>query len=50
MTPQLVDLFKGVGRVVDAYIMTDSAGRSKGCGMVEFSEPEAVARAIGGGT
>jgi hypothetical protein len=26
--------------------MTDSAGRSKGCGMVEFSEPEAVARAI----
>ena len=45
-TPQLVHLFKGVGRVVDAFIMTDSAGRSKGCGMVEFSEPEAVARAI----
>ena len=45
-TPQLVDLFEGVGHVVDAFIMTDSAGRSKGCGMVEFSEPEAVARAI----
>ena len=45
-TPQLVELFKGVGRVVDAFIMTDSAGRSKGCGMVEFSEPEAAARAI----
>ena len=37
-TPQLVDLFKGVGRVVDAFIMTDPAGRSKGCGIVEFSE------------
>ena len=45
-TPQLVSLFEGVGHVVDAFIMTDSAGRSKGCGMVEFSEPEAVARAI----
>ena len=45
-TPQLVELFKDIGRVVDAFIMTDSAGRSKGCGMVEFSEPEAVARAI----
>lgn len=45
-TPQLVSLFEGVGRVVDAFIMTDSAGRSKGCGIVEFSEPEAAARAI----
>ena len=45
-TPQLVYLFKEFGRVVDAYIMLDSAGRSKGCGMVEFSEPEAAARAI----
>ena len=31
-TPQLVSLFEDVGRVVDAFIMTDSAGRSKGCG------------------
>ena len=45
-TPQLIELFKEFGRVVDAFIMTDSAGRSKGCGMVEFSEPEAAARAI----
>jgi len=45
-TPQLVSLFEGVGRVVDAFIMIDSAGRSKGCGIVEFSEPEAAARAI----
>ena len=45
-TPQLIELYKEFGRVVDAYIMLDSAGRSKGCGMVEFSEPEAAARAI----
>ena len=45
-TLQLIELFKEFGRVVDAYIMLDSAGRSKGCGMVEFSEPEAAARAI----
>ena len=45
-TPQLIELYKEFGRVVDAYIMLDSAGRSKGCGMVEFSEPAAAARAI----
>ena len=45
-TPQLIQLFKEFGRVVDAFIMLDSAGRSKGCGVVEFSEPEAAARAI----
>jgi len=44
-TPQLIELFKEFGRVVDAYIMLDSARRSKGCGMVEFTEPEAAARA-----
>ena len=45
-TLQLIEIFKEFGHVVDAYIMLDSAGRSKGCGMVEFSEPEAAARAI----
>ena len=45
-TPQLIELFKEFGRVVDAFIMLDSAGRSKGCGIVAFSEPEAAARAI----
>ena len=45
-TLQLIELFKEFGRVVDAFIMLDSAGRSKGCGIVAFSEPEAAARAI----
>ena len=45
-TPQLIEIFEEFGRVVDAFIMLDSAGRSKGCGVVEFSEPAAAARAI----
>jgi len=42
----LKDKFKGAGRVVRADIMTESSGRSKGCGTVMFETPEDAAHAI----
>lgn len=34
------------GDVVRADIMTDQGGRSRGCGIVEFANPEQAAQAI----
>lgn len=42
----LKDKFKGAGRVVRADIMTESSGRSKGCGTVLFETSEDAAHAI----
>lgn len=42
----LKDLFKTAGEVVRADVMTGSDGRSRGCGLVEFTTPEAAAHAI----
>lgn len=42
----LKDKFKGAGRVVRADIMTETSGRSKGCGTVLFDSPEDAAHAI----
>ncbi|XP_068736387.1 myelin expression factor 2-like [Montipora capricornis] len=42
----LKDKFKGAGRVVRADIMTESGGRSKGCGTVMFETAEDAAHAI----
>lgn len=33
----LKDYFKQIGHVLRAEVMSDSNGRSKGCGIVEFS-------------
>lgn len=38
--------FLPTGRVVRADIMTESSGRSKGCGTVLFDAPEDAAHAI----
>lgn len=42
----LKDHFKGIGNVVRADVMTEPSGRSKGCGMVEFSTEEEARSAI----
>lgn len=36
----LKDHMRSAGNVVHAEVMTDASGRSKGCGIVEFSTPE----------
>lgn len=42
----LKQIFLPTGRVVRADIMTESSGRSKGCGTVLFDAPEDAAHAI----
>lgn len=42
----LKDHFKQVGHVLHADIMEDHNGRSKGCGLVEFSTPDEAQAAI----
>ncbi|KAJ3034896.1 hypothetical protein HK097_004367, partial [Rhizophlyctis rosea] len=42
----LKDFMRKAGDVVFADILTQVGGRSKGCGVVEFSEPEQAQRAI----
>lgn len=42
----LKDHMKSVGRVVRADILSDASGRSKGCGIVEFSTVDEAQRAI----
>lgn len=42
----LKQVFLPTGRVVRADIMTESSGRSKGCGTVLFDAPEDAAHAI----
>ncbi|CAG9465155.1 unnamed protein product [Pedinophyceae sp. YPF-701] len=42
----LKDYFKEVGSVKYAEVLTGHDGRSKGCGIVEFEQPEEAARAI----
>merc|ERR1712032_1445752 len=42
----LKDVFNKVGEVVRADVWTKPDGRSKGCGMVEFTTPEGATRAI----
>merc|ERR1712032_1586846 len=44
--PDLKDVFNKVGEVVRADVWTKPDGRSKGCGMVEFSTAEGATRAI----
>ena len=34
------------GDVIRADVMTDQGGRSRGCGIVEFANPEQAAQAI----
>lgn len=42
----LLGCLLNIGRVVRADIMTESTGRSKGCGTVLFDTPEDAAHAI----
>jgi len=42
----LKDYFKSAGSVKYAEVLTGPDGRSKGCGIVEFEQPEEAARAI----
>ena len=42
----LKDHFRCAGNVVRADVFTGADGRSKGCGIVEFSAPEEAAHAI----
>jgi len=42
----LKDRFRDAGEVVYASVMMDQGGRSKGCGIVEFSTPEMAKKAI----
>jgi RNA recognition motif-containing protein len=42
----LKDHFRSAGNVVRADVFTGADGRSKGCGIVEFSTPEEAAHAI----
>ena len=42
----LIAFFSDSGRVVRADIMTESSGRSKGCGTVLFETSEDAAHAI----
>ncbi len=44
--PQLKDTFRECGEVVYADVMRGPNGRSKGCGIVEFSTPEEAALAV----
>ena len=45
---ELSDLFKKVGKVVDATIIIDrDSGRSKGFGFIEMSSEEEAKKAIG---
>ncbi len=44
--PLLKDTFRECGEVVYADVMKGPDGRSKGCGIVEFSTPEEAALAI----
>ncbi len=39
---ELKDHMRAVGEVVHADVLTGPDGRSKGCGLVEFSSPEQV--------
>ena len=41
------DHMRGLGGdVIRADVMTDQGGRSRGCGIVEFANPEQAAQAI----
>jgi hypothetical protein len=42
----LKDHFRSAGNVIRADVFTSADGRSKGCGIVEFSAPEEAAHAI----
>lgn len=43
----LKDHMRGLGgEVIRADVMTDQGGRSRGCGIVEFAEPEQATQAI----
>ena len=42
----LKDHFRSAGNVTRADVFTSADGRSKGCGIVEFSTPEEAAHAI----
>jgi len=42
----LKDHMRSVGEVMHADVLTGPDGRSKGCGLVEFSTPEEAQRAI----
>ncbi len=44
--PLLKDTFRECGEVVYADVMRGPDGRSKGCGIVEFSTPEEAALAV----
>jgi len=44
---KLKDIFKVVGMVVNADIMMDSSGKSKGYGEVQFDNPNDALNAIG---
>lgn len=45
---KLKDIFKVVGRVVNADILMDHSGKSKGLGEVQFEDPNDAISAIGG--
>ena len=46
-TEQLADTFKGCGTIVDSIVKMDGrTGRSRGFGVVEFSDPKEAEKAI----
>ena len=44
---KLKDVFKVAGRIVNADILTDREGKSKGLGEVQFEDPTEAISAIG---
>ena len=44
---KLKDIFKVAGRIVNADILTDREGNSKGLGEVQFDDPSEAIGAIG---
>ena len=44
---KLKDVFKVAGRIVNADILTDREGKSKGLGEVQFEDPNEAISAIG---